>query len=239
MRRVSLAIVMMCLVAGLTATLGCGKTAEPPAQQESTSSEAPGESAVEETPAEMPEGELVTYKIDPDYSAVMWNATVPIGTREGGWTLFDGTVTMVEGHPETMKIDVTVDMTSAYADDPEITKKLQGDEHFFKPGLYPTSSFKSKSVKKTADGYSVTGDFTIRDVTKEFTFPATVTVEGDKLTAQAEFEMNRQDFGITYQSTLADYAIRDMCVLILDIVANKTDEAPAAAEAPAAEAPAA
>jgi polyisoprenoid-binding protein YceI len=119
-------------------------------------------------------------------------------------------------------------MTSAYADDPAITSKLQGDEHFFKPGTYPTSTFKSKGVAKSADGYQVTGDFTIRGITKEFTFPATVTVEGDKLTAQAEVEIIRQDFEITYNSTLGDYVIQDTCKLILDIVANKTAAPPAA-----------
>lgn len=225
MRRVALVFMTLLLTVALTAALGCSKPAEEPGPSDGAPT--PDSEASEVTVSEPPTGETVTYAIDPDESAVMWNATVPIGTREGGWTLFEGTVTMVEGYPETMEIDVTVDMTSAYADDPEITKKLQGDEHFFKPGVYPTSTFKSKSAMKTADGYEVTGDFTIRDVTKEFTFPATVKVEGDRLTAQAEFDMNRQDFGITYESTLADYAIRDKCKLILDIVANKT-AAPAA-----------
>lgn len=229
MRRVFVTFMMFCLVAGLSATLGCSKPAEPTAPEAgSTPSEPAAETPVDEAPAVVPEGETITYKIDPDYSAIMWNATVPIGTREGGWTLFDGTVTMVEGHPETMKIDVTVDMTSAYSDAPELTTKLQGDENFFKPGTYPTSKFTSKNATKTAEGYTVTGDFTIRDVTKEITFPATVTLEGDQLKAKAEIEMNRQDFGITYHSTIGDYAIKDMCLLILDIVANKTETPPAA-----------
>jgi len=217
---------MFCLVIALSVASGCGKKTETPSDTPPDSG-AQETATIDETPTAAPDGETVTYAIDPDYSAVMWNASVPIGTREGGWTLFEGTIAMVEGHPETMKIDVTVDMSSAYADDPEITKKLKGDENFFKPGTYPTSTFKSKNAKKTADGYSVTGDFTIRGKTKEFTFPATVKVEGDKLTAQAEVAMNRQDFDITYHSTLGDYAINDMCKLILDIVANKTD-APAA-----------
>jgi polyisoprenoid-binding protein YceI len=215
----------LCLTVALAGAFGCGNKTDTTATPSGTDSDT--SAAVDTTPQVIPEGEQVTYAIDPDYSAVMWNATVPIGTREGGWTLFEGTVTMVEGYPETMTIDVTVDMNSAYADDPAITSKLQGDEHFFKPATYPKSTFKSKGAKKTADGYQVTGDFTIRGITKEFTFPATVTVEGDKLTAQAEVEMDRQDFEITYNSTIGDYAIKDMCKLILDITANKTDSPPA------------
>ena len=226
MRRVPLFVIMLCLAIALSAASGCGKKVETPPDTPPASG-TQETATTDETPTAVPEGEMVTYAIDPDYSAVMWNATVPIGTREGGWTLFEGTITMVEGHPETMKVDVTVDMTSAYADDPEITKKLKGDEHFFKPGTYPTSTFTTKSAKKTADGYSVTGDFTIRGITKELTFPATVTVEGDKLTAEAKVEMKRQDFDITYNSTLGDYVIQDMCQLILEIVANKTDAAAA------------
>ncbi len=228
MERVTQFVLTLCILMAFLAATGCSKPADTskPGSSETSKTAEPAESteAPEATPNATPSGEVVTYTIDPDYSSIMWNATVPIGTREGGWTMFDGTITMEEGKPETMKIDVTVDMTSAFSDAPELTEKLQGDENFFKPGTYPTSTFKSKSVKKTAEGYEVTGDFTIRGVTKEVTFPATVTIEGDKLTAQATLSMNRQDFGITYHSTIGDYVIQDMCKLILDIIANKTDK---------------
>ena len=75
----------------------------------------------------------------------------------------------------------------------------------------------------------------LRGITKSFTFPAEIEVKDGTLTAKAKFDMNRQDFGITYQSTIGDYAINDICQLILDIVANeKAAAAPAAPETPAA-----
>lgn len=145
-----------------------------------------------------------------------------VGTRKGGWADFEGTVEVTGGNFETAKIDITVDMKSAYSDANELTEKLKGDESFFQPGKFPTSTFKSSSVKKTDAGYEVTGDLTIRDTTKSITFPVTVTsLDANKLEASATFKINRQDFGVAYHSALGDYAIEDQATMTINILAEK------------------
>ena len=239
MRRAQWVLVTVCLMAFMAAIVGCNgsdTTPTPPTENDGGTVAPPPVGDPPPAPAPVAEGPKRIFEIDPDTSAVEWNATVPIGTRVGGWSTFEGTFEMVGDNIETLKVDVTVDMTSAYSDAVEITQKLQGDEHFFQPKEHPTSTFKLGNVKKTATGYDVTGDFTIRGITKSFTFPATIEVKDGVLTAKAEVEMNRQDFGITYQGTVGDYMIQDMCKLIMEVTAKEKAgaAAPAAAPAPAA-----
>ncbi|MBX7257720.1 MAG: YceI family protein, partial [Candidatus Hydrogenedentes bacterium] len=83
---------------------------------------------------------------------------------------------------------------------------------------YPTSTFKTTSIKPSASGFDVSGDLTIRDKTKNITFPATIALDGANLKVKAEFELNRNDFDIKYQGTVGDYVIQDNCPVKLDIV---------------------
>ena len=72
-------------------------------------------------------------------------------------------------------------------------------------------------------GYTVveSGDLTVRDKTKSITLPVTdVKIEGKTLTCKATVKLNRHDFGIEYNSAIGDYAINDMCDLVLDVIAE-------------------
>ncbi|MDZ4859526.1 MAG: YceI family protein [Candidatus Hydrogenedentes bacterium] len=164
-----------------------------------------------------------TFTLQPD-SEITWemavSGTFGVGTRKGGWAIFNGTIDVENENFETAKIDIEVDMTSAFSDDSALTKKLNGDEHFFTPATFPTSAFKSTAVKKTDTGYDVTGDFTIKGVTKSVTFPAAVVFSGDTLTADAAFDMNRQDYGVNYDSAVGDFVIKDLATMTLKIVAK-------------------
>ena len=58
---------------------------------------------------------------------------------------------------------------------------------------------------------------------KSISFPATITVEEDRVVAQAEFSIKRFDFGIVYKGR-ADDLIRDDVVIKLDLVAARAGE---------------
>ncbi len=55
-------------------------------------------------------------------------------------------------------------------------------------------------------------------MTKQIKFPATIQVEGDRVTVQAEFFIQRFDFDIVYPGK-ADDLIRDEVVIKIDLVA--------------------
>jgi polyisoprenoid-binding protein YceI len=75
-------------------------------------------------------------------------------------------------------------------------------------------------LKAGDDGsYTVSGNFTLRGVTKNISFPATVTESSDAVAIKAEFDIKRSDFGIKYEGK-ADDLIRDEVVIRLDLVAQ-------------------
>ena len=236
---ISFALASTFILAGIFA--GCGKTETPPAPTAPAAPAAepaitePAPSATTEPKGEMkpveptatapagaaPAAGKVVYDLSPE-TAITWAATVSaLGTRTGGWTDFKGTIEVDGGNFETAKIAAEVQMKSVFADANEIKEKMLGKEHFFNPIDFPTSSFKSTAVKKTATGYDVTGDLTIRGKTKSVTLPVTdVKIEGKSLTCKSTLKMNRHDFDIEYNSTIGDYAIQDMCDLVLDVIAE-------------------
>jgi polyisoprenoid-binding protein YceI len=64
----------------------------------------------------------------------------------------------------------------------------------------------------------VTGDLTLLSgTTKKVTFPATLSLKGDKLEVDAKFKINRNDFGITYGKGI----INDDVDLTLKVKAGK------------------
>ncbi len=81
---------------------------------------------------------------------------------------------------------------------------------FFDAQKYPTITFKTKKVEKTGEGvYAVTGDLTMKAVTKEIVIPVTVDgpvfnpmAKADGIGIEANFKVNRQDYGVSWNKTL-------------------------------------
>ena len=159
----------------------------------------------------------VTYKLDPN-SSIMFKGSNMIGVREGGFSKFDGSVVVEGDKYETAKIEISIDMKSTFSDSDVLTKKLLGDKGFFETEQFPTATFKSTSVVKADDGYTVQGVLSLHGVEKEIAFPAKISADGKTLTASAEFAINRHDWKIEYQGE-GDYAVRDDVVVLFDITA--------------------
>ena len=103
------------------------------------------------------------------------------------------------------------------------TGKEDAEDHFFNAKKFPTSTF----VLKSFDGKNITGDLTIKGVTKEISFPATVTVTENEVNINSEvFKINRVDFGVNYGSksvfdNLKDKFINDDIELVVKAKATK------------------
>ena len=181
--------------------------------------EAPAEAApAESTPAEAaPEMEAKTYTISPD-SAIGFIGSKVTGAHEGGFKQFAGTVTLPGEDLTQAAIDVTIDMNSTYSDNDKLTGHLLSAD-FFEVEKFPESTFKSTAIVKDGEGYKVTGNFTFHGVTKSITFPASLSLADGTLSAMAEFDINRFDFGVEYPGK-ADDLIRENVVIKLDIKAT-------------------
>ncbi len=178
----------------------------------------------------------VTYVVDADQSTLTWNAKKVGGQHNGIVKLAKGELT-VDG-TKLAGGQFVADMTSLRDVDKgqenpyneRLVGHLRSDD-FFGVEKNPTSTFKITSVKPIAgakDGeanVTVTGDLTIKGITKPQTFPAVVKVAGNALEATAKLEINRIDYDIKYRAALigtaADKIIDDTFTVALKLVASK------------------
>jgi polyisoprenoid-binding protein YceI len=110
---------------------------------------------------------------------------------------------------------------------------------FFEVEKYPDLTFKSTKVEKKGESWMLTGDLTIKGVTKSITFPFQISGwlpaddrSGGKMGITAETTINRRDFGVNYGTNLPNgvAALSDDVKITLQIEAGKKKEpAPAAA----------
>ena len=99
---------------------------------------------------------------------------------------------------------------------------------FFEVEKYPDMTFKSTKVEKKGDKWEVTGDFTLKGVTKQITIPFTVNglmkdQKGNvKMGISAQTMINRQDYGVKYGNKLPDgtLALSDMVKIDLQLEAG-------------------
>ncbi len=145
-----------------------------------------------------------TYNIDPVHSTVGFKIRhLGISWVQGSFKDFDGVVILNEAEPGNSKIAVSVKAASVDTGNDDRDAHIQ-DEEYFNTAKWETLSFKSKSVKKSGEkSYSITGDFTLRDVTKEMTIEVKDlgTAKGMKgemrRGGETEFVIKRSEFGMT------------------------------------------
>jgi len=108
-----------------------------------------------------------TYKIDPTHSSVGFRVRHIFTKIPGEFTKFDGTITVDRDDLEKSSTEATIAVASINTRDEKRDTHLKSPD-FFQVEKFPSISFKSKSWKKTgADTFDITGDLTIKGVTKE------------------------------------------------------------------------
>jgi len=147
----------------------------------------------------------VTYAVNIYKSELQWHGEK---TPEYGHT---GTVNIksgelfVEGDKLTGgKIEVDLRSIKVTNLDAPGSNKLTGhlmSADFFDVANFPTATFNVTTAEKNQDGsYGITGDLSVKGVVRSISFPAKITIEGKNLLAEAEFTVNRVDFGANYGS---------------------------------------
>ncbi|HAV62569.1 MAG TPA: YceI family protein [Verrucomicrobiales bacterium] len=138
------------------------------------------------------------------------------GSHEGGFTNVTGTIAVSDGRivgsPEFQ-----IDMASTWSDNDRLTGHLKSPD-FFDVANHPTSTFTVATIEEGTPTATVTGNLALHGVTKSIAFPATINVGADAVNVQAEFAINRKDFGITYPGR-PDDLIRDNVVIKLSLAA--------------------
>ncbi|HSP41331.1 MAG TPA: YceI family protein [Luteolibacter sp.] len=171
--------------------------------------------AVEVAPGSTAEG--VKYTLAPS-SEIRFVGSKVTGSHDGGFKSFTGSFTVADGQLVGSENHVVIDMASIWSDDDKLTGHLK-TEDFFHVEKHPESKFQLTSLKETGEGaYEVSGNLTITGTTRNLTFPATASMDGEKAKVHAKFDINRKDFGIVYDG-MADDLIRDEVVVELKLEA--------------------
>jgi polyisoprenoid-binding protein YceI len=123
-------------------------------------------------------GDRTTWTIDPAHSTIEFVAKhMMITTVKGRFAEFEGTVVADEDNVANSTVDVT--MRAASLD----TRSEQRDAHLRSPDFldvesYPEVTFRSTRIDGTKDEFQLTGDLTIRGVTRPITLDVTFEGEG-------------------------------------------------------------
>ncbi|WP_159021592.1 YceI family protein [Formosa sp. L2A11] len=142
---------------------------------------------------------LKTKKVDVKESQVNWTGHKVTGQHDGTITLKEGTL---EFNGQTLTGGAfTMDMTSINTTDLEGESKTKLDGHlkaddFFGTDKFPTATLKFTKVEALGSDYAVTGDLTIKGITKPVTFKMNVTED----TAKAALKIDRTLYDIKYGS---------------------------------------
>jgi polyisoprenoid-binding protein YceI len=156
-----------------------------------------------------------TFTLDGKNTKIEFTGTKPGGKHEGGFKAVSGTAAGAKA--TSLKLEVEIDTTSMYTDNPKLTQHLKSPD-FFEVKTYPKAKFVSTKIEENGkDGYTVTGDLTLHGKTKSISFPAAISVGADALTLTSTFQINRQEFGISFGAGKVD----DQVTLKVNVNAKK------------------
>jgi len=118
-------------------------------------------------------------------------------------------------------------------EDPKDNKKLVNhlkSKDFFYVSKYPIATFVVTGVKEESDGesnYILSGDLTIKGITKPLSFPAKIEMGDETLKASATMTFDRSEYEVKFQSgsffeNLGDKVIYDDVEMRIELIASKS-----------------
>lgn len=177
-----------------------------------------------------------TFTIDATGSKIGWIGTKTGGQHIGSFLLKNGSFTVADGNLTggSFTIDVnSLAVTDLSGDD---KAKLEGhlkSGDFFLADSFPTADFEITGVtpidpatgnsKLAGATHTISGNLTLRGETKNVSFPAIVKIEGNTVSAIADFNIDRTNWGLSYKgpNNPADWFIAKEVNLKLDVKGSK------------------
>jgi polyisoprenoid-binding protein YceI len=153
-------------------------------------------------------GAKTAWKLDPTHSTVEFSAKhLMITTVKGRIADVEGIIYTNEKDPKNSSVEATLKATSID------TRTDQRDQHlrsadFLNVEKYPEIKFRSTRIDGGREEFKLTGDLTIRDVTKEITLNVRFEGQakdpwgGERVGFSATGKIDRRDFGLTWNQVL-------------------------------------
>ncbi|ATZ67466.1 polyisoprenoid-binding protein [Acinetobacter haemolyticus] len=150
------------------------------------------------------QAKAVDYKIDPTHTATVfsWNH-FGFSTPSANFTDIQGVIKVDNAKPENSSVNVTIPVSSVNTNVVALDKEFQ-EEAWFNAAKYPNITFKSTKVEtKDKKHFKITGDLTVKGVTKPVVLDAVLNKQGEHPMAKvpaigfnATTSFDRSAFGI-------------------------------------------
>ncbi len=148
-----------------------------------------------------------TWSVDKVHSNVEFKIRHLMANVTGSFRDFTAALQLDRANPAGSSVEFTIQTTSVDTDNQNRDDHLRSPD-FFDVAKYPTIAFKSTSIKsKSATEFDVTGDLTMRGITKRITLPVTFLGFGrdgrgnERGGFEIETKLNRKDYGIEWNRT--------------------------------------
>lgn len=184
-------------------SLGCSKaadtsTAAKPAEGGAAAADS-SDSTASDAPADATEEIVEGIKFGPDNAKIgfIGKHVGEPNPRTGGFERFEGVTELTEDGKSLKSVTVEIEADSLWTQFGGLTTHLNSAD-FLDTREFPTASFKSTKIEPGAkEGeVNITGELTLHGVTKEITFPATVSVTDGKVDLKSNFVLKRTEFGM-------------------------------------------
>jgi polyisoprenoid-binding protein YceI len=160
--------------------------------------------------------------ISPENSKVEFVAAKVTRSHQGSFKQFAGKIDLAPNSVPGSRVSIDIDTASVVTDEPKLTDHLKTAD-FFDVAKYSKATFVSTKIDPVTTGstaqkqpFNVTGNFDLHGVKKSISFPANIEVTPDNVAMDADFAINRKDFGIIFAGK-ADDLIRDGVVIKLTL----------------------
>lgn len=176
--------------------------------------------------------EGVQLSIKKEESKLLWRGTKPGGEHTGSVAISEGKLTLSDDVISGGQLKVDLNYIENNDLSENMASRLVGhlkSEDFFYVEMYPEALFEISSVSENGDTeegsapYKVSGNLTLRGVTKSISFPAWITINNGEVNAKSgEFSIDRTLWGVNFKSKsvfaeFKDDYISDMINLQFDV----------------------
>ncbi|EIM06450.1 hypothetical protein A1A1_11296 [Planococcus antarcticus DSM 14505] len=148
------------------------------------------------------------WTIDSTHSEIGFSVKhMMISKIRGSFTSYEATIEANEEDLQGALINFKIDVASIHTNNPDRDEHLCSAD-FFDAEKFPHITFTANDIVKKEDEYEVTGNFTMKSITRPATFKVEYSGKGTNLLGveivafSVVGEVNRQDFGLTWNQAL-------------------------------------
>ena len=171
-----------------------------------------------------------TLVLDPTHTTLSFVTRHAMVTKvRGSFEKFEGSAVVDAANPAASSLDVKIETASVDTRNADRDAHLRSGD-FFDAEQFPYITFKGTDFAVKGDVVEVTGDMTIKDVTRSVTFPLEYQGEAKdpfgntRVGFEGSVQVLRSDFGLTWNAALetGGFLVSDKVTLELEISAIQT-----------------